>query len=290
MNANNSPRHRILITNDDGIHARGIEVLEEIARGITDDVWVVAPDHEKSGASHSVSLTIPIRMRQLGEQRYQISGTPTDCVLMAVCEFMQDGPPTMIMSGINSGANLAEDISYSGTIAAAMEGTLLGIRSIALSQIRPLGGQADFAAAEKHAPDLINSLFELDQWPAGSFININFPDAPPEQVEGVRVTTQGQRLPGTFSIDSRIDARAPALLLGKDHLQRRRAHRGNRSTRRCAQRNFSHADQARLHRSRLGYALACAMRMVSRIRCQQATSGNGAFERRIMHPAVKYSG
>ena len=208
MNANNSPRHRILITNDDGIHARGIEVLEEIARGITDDVWVVAPDHEKSGASHSVSLTIPIRMRQLGEQRYQISGTPTDCVLMAVCEFMQDGPPTMIMSGINSGANLAEDISYSGTIAAAMEGTLLGIRSIALSQIRPLGGQADFAAAEKHAPDLINSLFELDQWPAGSFININFPDAPPEQVEGVRVTTQGQRLPGTFSIDSRIDARA----------------------------------------------------------------------------------
>jgi 5'-nucleotidase len=200
--------HRILITNDDGIHSPGIVLLEEIAHGITDDVWVVAPDHEKSGAGHSISLTVPIRMRQLGEKRYQITGTPTDCVLMSVSEFMRDGPPTVILSGINSGANLAEDLSYSGTAAAAMEGTLLGIRSIALSQLRPPGCQADFAPSEKHAPGLVKKLVELEQWPESSFININFPDVPPGEVTGIRLTTQGRRPPGSFSIDARIDARS----------------------------------------------------------------------------------
>ena len=200
--------HRILIVNDDGIHSRGIALLENIARGITDDVWVVAPDHEKSGASHSISLTIPIRMRQLGEKRYQITGTPTDCVLMAVSVFMRDAPPTVILSGINSGANLAEDVSYSGTTAAAMEGTLLGIRSIALSQIRALDSQADFAPTEKYGPELVKKLIDLKQWPEGSFININFPNVSPDEVTGIRLTKQGQRPPGSFSIDARIDARS----------------------------------------------------------------------------------
>ena len=142
-------KKRILITNDDGIYAPGLELLEHVAREITEDIWVVAPDQEKSGASHSVSLTSPIRIRQVGNKRYQITGTPTDCVLIALSQCMADRPPDVILSGINNGANLAEDLSYSGTVAAAMEGTMLGVRAIALSQIRPSGQQANFAPASR---------------------------------------------------------------------------------------------------------------------------------------------
>lgn len=201
----NNPR--ILITNDDGIHAPGIELLESIAKRYSDDIWVVAPDAERSGAGHSVSLTQPIRMRQVAPKRYQITGTPTDCVLMALCEFMQDRPPDILLSGINAGANLAEDVSYSGTIAAAMEGTLVGIRSIAISQLRPPGGVADFACAERYAPEILDKLIHLEQWPIGSLLNVNFPNCAPDAVIGTRVTTQGQRPPGAFSIDARQDAR-----------------------------------------------------------------------------------
>ncbi len=199
---------RILIVNDDGIHAPGLALLEAIAREITDDVWVVAPDHERSGASHSISITFPIRMRQLDEKRYQITGTPTDCVLMALSEFMTDGPPSVILSGINNGSNLAEDLSYSGTVAAAMEGAVRNIRAIALSQIREPGRQAVFAPAEMYAPDLVKRLIALDDWPAGSFINVNFPNVLPDEITGLKMTTQGQRPPGSLSIDPRIDARA----------------------------------------------------------------------------------
>ena len=199
---------RILITNDDGIHAPGIELLEKIARTLTDDVWVVAPDQERSGAGHSISLTLPIRMRQLGPKRYEVAGTPTDCVLMALSQCMSDGPPTLLLSGINSGANLAEDVTYSGTIAAAMEGTLFGIRSIALSQVRAPGAVADFAPAAAFCPDLLKKIVALDAWPEGSFININFPDAPVAEIQAARLTTQGQRPPGSFSIVPRVDARA----------------------------------------------------------------------------------
>ena len=204
---NKQTPHRILITNDDGIHAPGLELLESIARDITDDVWVVAPDGERSGAGHSVSLTMPIRMRQLGPKRYQVTGTSTDCVLMALWEFMTDGPPTVVLSGINSGANLGEDVTYSGTCAAAMEGTLLGIRSIAMSQIRPPGGAPDFAPAKVHAPRLIRSLLDLEDWPQGSFININFPDCAVADIRGVEVTAQGRRPPGAFTTVARQDAR-----------------------------------------------------------------------------------
>ncbi|MGD9601137.1 MAG: 5'/3'-nucleotidase SurE [Gammaproteobacteria bacterium] len=198
---------RILITNDDGIEAPGIKVLEEIVREFTDDVWVVAPDHEKSGASHSISMHVPIRLRRVSEKRFAVMGTPTDCVLMAFYEIMKDQRPTLVLSGINSGANLAEDVTYSGTIAAAMEGTLLGVRSIALSVVRPLGGVAQWDGAQRFAPDLLRTLIASQDWPAGSFININFPDCDVERVTGIRVTRQGQRPPGAFSIDARVDSR-----------------------------------------------------------------------------------
>ncbi|MFT4564002.1 MAG: 5'-nucleotidase [Gammaproteobacteria bacterium] len=201
---------RILITNDDGIHAPGIGVLETIARTFTDDVWVVAPDQEKSGAGHSISLTNPIRMRQLDERHFTVHGTPTDCVLMAVSQILPDRLPTYVLSGINSGANLAEDVTYSGTIAAAMEGTVMGIRSIAISQLRGPDRSVDFAPCEMFAPELIQSLLTLDHWPSNSFININFPHAKTTEITGTRLTTQGQRPPGSFSIERRSDTRAQA--------------------------------------------------------------------------------
>ncbi len=147
-------------------------------------------------------------MRKVGDQRYQVSGTPTDCVLMAVCEFMVGHPPTAVLSGINSEANLAEDVSYSGTCAAAMEGTLLGVRSIALSQVGAPNGTVRFDPAERYAPALVRTLVEATDWPEGSFVNVNFPNSAPEKVAGIRLTVQGRRPPGSFSIDARADARS----------------------------------------------------------------------------------
>ena len=198
---------RILVTNDDGIDAPGIKLLEEIARSFSDDVWVIAPSSERSGASHSISLTNPIRARQCGAKRFEVDGTPTDCVLMALWNFMKDTHPDIILSGVNNGANLAEDVSYSGTIAAAMEGTLMGIRSISLSQVRPPRSTTDFSSAKKYAPDIIQKLIQLEGWPKNSLINVNFPDCYADVVDGVVVASQGHRPPGSFSIESRTDAR-----------------------------------------------------------------------------------
>jgi len=198
---------RILVTNDDGIDAPGIKLLEEIAYSFSDDVWVVAPSSERSGASHSISLTNPIRAKQRDTKHFEVDGTPTDCVLMALWNFMEDAHPDLILSGINSGANLAEDVSYSGTIAAAMEGTLMGIRSISLSQVRPPRGVSDFSAARKYAPEVLQKLIRMKEWPEDSLVNVNFPDCTADFVDGVSVAAQGHRPPGSFAIESRIDAR-----------------------------------------------------------------------------------
>ena len=198
--------HRVLIVNDDGVESRGIKLLEEIAREFTDDVWVVAPDEEKSGFSHSISMTVPIRVRKIDERHFAVKGTPTDCALLAIYEFMGASAPTVLLSGINRGANLAEDITYSGTAAAAMEGALLGIRSIALSQVFALGGPVHWATARRFAPPILARLLSCD-WEPGTFVNVNFPDTPPESVGPARVTTQGRRLPGSFRPVRRVDER-----------------------------------------------------------------------------------
>jgi 5'-nucleotidase len=198
---------RILITNDDGIHAKGLEVLRTIALGISPDVWTVAPETNQSGTAHSLTLNEPMRLRQVEPRIFAIKGTPTDCVIMAVRHVMKDQPPDLVLSGINHGSNLAEDITYSGTVAAAMEGTLLGIRSIALSLMM---GHYDgsrrvlWDTALAHAPGLISKLLE-GGWQPGTLLNINFPDAPPEDVKGVAVTRQGIRDQAMLNIDSRED-------------------------------------------------------------------------------------
>jgi 5'-nucleotidase len=198
---------RILITNDDGVHAEGIQVLERIARTLTDDVWIVAPETDQSGFAHSLSLSEPLRMRKLDAKHYALRGTPTDCVIMGVRKIM-DSPPDLILSGVNSGTNVADDVTYSGTVAGAMEGTLLGIRSIAFSQAYNFveeGRVVPWHVAEEHGPKLLERLIGLDLTP-GSFLNVNFPNCEPAEVAGVKVTTQGKRVHGLW-IDERRDGR-----------------------------------------------------------------------------------
>ena len=112
---------RILLTNDDGVNASGLKVLEAIARTFSDDIWIVAPAEEQSGTGHSLTLTRPVRLRKLGERRFCVTGTPTDSVMMAIAHVMKDDPPDLILSGVNRGANLGEDVTYSGTCSAAMQ-------------------------------------------------------------------------------------------------------------------------------------------------------------------------
>jgi 5'-nucleotidase len=189
---------RILLTNDDGVHAPGLKVLEAIARKLSDDIWIVAPSEEQSGAGHSLTLTRPLRIRKHGEKHYSVTGTPTDAVMMAVGHLMKDCRPDLILSGVNRGANLAEDVTYSGTVSAAMEGAISGVRSIALSQVYAKEGMGDtvpFAVAEAWGEKVLRPLIAM---PADSFrgggrmlVNVNFPAVDPAAVKGVRVVRQG---------------------------------------------------------------------------------------------------
>ena len=180
---------RILISNDDGIESHGIKVLETVARGLSDDVWVVAPEVEQSGASHSLTTRRPLRLNPRGAQRYAVDGTPTDCVLLAVKRLLRDRPPDLLLSGINGGSNVGEDLTYSGTVAAAMEATLLGIPAIALSQDFRDGDPIPWPIGEGLAPEVIRRLLSLS-WPDSTLYNINFPA---ETATGVAVTNQGKR-------------------------------------------------------------------------------------------------
>lgn len=199
---------RILVSNDDGIHAPGLLVAEKIARTLTDDIWVVAPETEQSGASHSLTLSLPLRLRHAGPKRYAVTGTPTDCVLMAGIHIMKDHLPDLVLSGVNRGFNVADDVTYSGTVAAAMEGAVLGIPSIAMSQA--MGGRGESEAvwgcAETHGPPLIKRLVEIG-WPKDVLLNVNFPPLPASKVKRLAVVMQGQRDQSLLKVDERVDAR-----------------------------------------------------------------------------------
>ena len=198
---------RILISNDDGINAPGLEVLEHIAGQLSDDVWVVAPETEQSGASHSISLADPLRLREHTTRRYSVQGSPADCVLMAVRKIMPD-VPDLLLSGVNRGQNIADDVTYSGTIAAAMEGTALGIKSMALSQCYGIESGRDlrWEVGRNHGAGVVSKLMPLDLGP-GVLLNINFPDCEPDQVVGSAVTRQGKRDQNLLIVDERVDAR-----------------------------------------------------------------------------------
>ena len=207
---------RILCSNDDGIHAPGLKTLEKIARELSSDVWTVAPETEQSGASHSLTLAHPLRLREVNRRKFAVQGTPTDCVLMGICEILADRPPDLVLSGVNRGQNIAEDVTYSGTIAAAMEGTVLGIPSVALSQAYGFEGRekVKWKTAETHGPALIAKLVETG-WPRDVLINVNFPDVPHDAVREVQVTVQGKRDQSNALIERREDARGvPYFWLG----------------------------------------------------------------------------
>src|SRR5436305_7136651 len=199
---------RILCTNDDGIHAPGLKVVEEIARALSDDVWVVAPESDQSGVSHSLSLNDPLRLREIGSRRFAVKGTPTDCVIMGARYIVKEGSPDLVLSGVNRGLNAAEDVTYSGTIAGAMEGTILGIPSIALSQAYGANTRQNplWETAIHHGPDLIRRVL-AEGIPRDVLVNVNFPDCAPGEVKGIAVTTQGKRDQELLRIDARHDGR-----------------------------------------------------------------------------------
>lgn len=199
---------RILLTNDDGIHAHGLQVLEKIARQLSDDVWVVAPETDQSGVSHSLSLNDPLRLRELGPRHFAVKGTPTDCVIMASRHIIPEGRPDLILSGVNRGRNAAEDVTYSGTVAGAIEGTVLGIPSFALSQsfTSETRHNPHWATALKFGPDLIRRVL-AEGIPRNVLINVNFPDCAPEQVKGIAASSQGKRPQELLRIEPRYDGR-----------------------------------------------------------------------------------
>lgn len=180
---------RILLTNDDGIHAPGLAVLEEIARELSDDVWVCAPAEEQSGAGHSLTLHHPVRLREHGDQRYSVTGTPTDAVNLGLRKLFAERRPDLVLSGVNAGENLGDDITYSGTISAAMEAALAGFPAIALSQAFRDRGHG-FAATIGWAARVLAPLMQVAM-ARRTLVNVNFPALPADRVKGIRVVRQG---------------------------------------------------------------------------------------------------
>jgi 5'-nucleotidase len=213
-------RARVLVSNDDGINAPGLKLLVSVLAPLVREVWVVAPETEQSATSHSLTLRRPLRIRYISEHRYAIDGTPTDCVLMGINEIMKDTLPDLVISGINRGGNLGEDVTYSGTVAAAMEGTLLGFPSIAFSQVTTDGHPVKWATAEKWAGKVLKKL-TAELWPAGVLVNVNFPDVTAAKVAGIEITRQGRRKIGSDLVRGTDPRGEPYYWIGS---QRREKH------------------------------------------------------------------
>ncbi len=197
---------RILCTNDDGIYARGLDSLVKIARDLSDDVWVCAPQEEQSGAARALTLAHPVRIRQYEERRFAVTGTPSDSVLMGIQKVLGGKKPDLILSGVNNGQNLAEDVTVSGTIAGAFQGMSMGVPSIALSLSRLARDAARWDTAEAHGARVVRSLLDAG-WPANVVVNVNFPDRAPDDIAGIEVTRQGHRDAVQLFAEERKDLR-----------------------------------------------------------------------------------
>jgi len=181
---------RILLVNDDGIDAPGISLLEDIAKRLAEEVWIVAPATDRSGVANSVSLREPVRVEQRGEHKFAVQGTPADCVVVAVRQLMKEHPPQLLLSGINNGSNIGFETVLSGTVGGAITGVLLGVPSIALSQDRRPEDRVNWRAAEAFCLPVLDRLLSLGLTP-DCCLSINFPDLPAEQIRGIKATRQG---------------------------------------------------------------------------------------------------
>jgi 5'-nucleotidase len=197
---------RVLLTNDDGIDAPGLAVLEAVAAEIADEVWVVAPEHDQSGTSHSISLHSPLRVSQHGARRFGVLGTPGDCVVMAVRHLMQDARPTLVLSGINRGGNLGVETMFSGTVGAAMTGLLLGLPSIALSQTFSDRDNVRWDTSRELAPSVISQLAAIAH-DAPTCLNVNFPDVDAPSAGPLTPTRQGVGLVEGIEVLPQTDPR-----------------------------------------------------------------------------------
>lgn len=210
---------RVLLTNDDGIDAPGLAVLHEVASQLSDDVWVVAPSQDQSGISHALSLHDPLRVHQQGPRRFAVTGTPGDCVAIATRHILRDALPTLVLSGINRGANLGVETVFSGTVGAAMTAMLLGLPAIALSQTFGNGKQVPWETARALAPEVIATLAR-QPLPEQACLNVNFPACKPEEAKPLKTTRQGRGFLRDIEVVTRDDMRRSAyhwLHLKRDH-------------------------------------------------------------------------
>jgi 5'-nucleotidase len=239
---------RVLLTNDDGVDAPGLAVLEQVAAQLAREVWVVAPAHDQSGTSHSISLHAPLRAARLADRRFAVVGTPGDCTVLAVRHLMRDGPPDLVLSGVNRGANLGIETVFSGTVGAAMTAMLLGLPAIALSQAFGDRDAVRWDTARAHAGAIVERLWPLV---AGTpaCLNVNFPDAAPEQAGPLTLTRQGVGLVQGIEVDTRTDLRGGVPLAAlPPRAARQPAGRGERAGRRRAH----HRDATALRADRRG--------------------------------------
>ena len=197
---------RILLTNDDGINSEGLQTLRQAAEHVCDDVWIVAPEHDQSGTSASISLHSPLRLREVSERVFAVVGTPCDSVIMAVRHLLKDRAPDLVMSGINRGINLSDDVLFSGTTNAAVTASFLGTRAIAFSQAHRGPNPVKWQAGDVWVPKILRQLVEAG-WANGECFNVNFPDSEPEDILDVEFVRQGRGSVLEVAVESRMDMR-----------------------------------------------------------------------------------
>ena len=197
---------RVLLTNDDGIDAPGLAVLEHIAHQVAREVWIVAPATDQSGVSHAISLHAPLRVTERGPRRYSVSGTPGDCVVIALRDVLRELPVDYVLSGVNRGANLGAETVFSGTVGAGMTALLLGCRAIALSQAFGERREIDWRTAEATGAAVIAGLHALP-WTPGVCMNVNFPAVAPADCGPLTLTRQGVGRVRDIRVESRVDPR-----------------------------------------------------------------------------------
>ncbi len=210
----NISKARILLSNDDGFDAEGLNLLRRLIESVSGEVWVVAPDSEQSGVGHSLTLRRPLRIRERGKRLFSVDGTPTDCVLLAINHIMADTPPDLVLTGINYGANLGEDVTYSGTIGAALEATILGIPAIAFSQQLSMNSETNWRNSENSLIFVLNALIKTG-WPQDTVMNVNFPSGYSAKDNKVLVTRQGRRKKGDYISQSTDPSGRDYFWIGK---------------------------------------------------------------------------